>query len=137
MAKIYGTRESKEITLLNSITSTAAINYSNAEDVSGFSSIALRLSGTAIDTDASATFTVEVSDDASSWVAYNLLIDNVTNANTQTITRVASKNIASNSDIMLFFTPEAYVKYARVACDIYSTATTSGNFSAILLANTA
>lgn len=39
-----------------------------------------------------AAFTVEVSADGSTWVAYNKLIDNVTNAITETLTRVATKS---------------------------------------------
>lgn len=45
----------------------------------------------------SSTFTVEVSLDGTTYVAYNKLISNVTNTNAQTLTRVASVALASNT----------------------------------------
>lgn len=45
----------------------------------------------------STAFTVTVSVDGVTYVAYNKLIDNVTNTNAQTLTRVASSSLASDT----------------------------------------
>lgn len=49
----------------------------------------------------SSTFTVEVSLDGTTYVAYNKLISNVTNTNAQTLTRVASVALASNTSTVV------------------------------------
>lgn len=49
----------------------------------------------------SSTFTVEVSLDGTTYVAYNKLISNVTNTNAQTKTRVASVALASNTSSLV------------------------------------
>ena len=48
----------------------------------------------------SSTFTVEVSLDGTTYVAYNKLISNATNTNAQTLTRVASVALASDTSAL-------------------------------------
>ncbi len=136
MAEIHDFRKSEVITLHNAITSTsgisAGVTNSNAFDTAGYSNLGLRLTGTSID-GGSATFTVQSSDDASSWVNYSMLIDNAINSSAQGLARVASKNISSNSHILLFLTPETYATYIRVVCTMSGTCTAS----AVLMANSA
>jgi hypothetical protein len=58
--------------------------------------------------DRAGTMTVEVSvDNGTTWIAYNMLIDNATNTNAQNFTRVASKQISSAVASHLYWmTPE-------------------------------
>lgn len=54
----------------------------------------------------SSLFKIQVSADGSTWVDYNKLIDNVTNTNSQTLTRVASKTIsAATSTVQVSLDP--------------------------------
>lgn len=54
----------------------------------------------------STVYKIQVSPDGSTWVDYNKLIDNVTNTNAQTLTRVASKSIsAATSTIQVAIDP--------------------------------
>ena len=48
----------------------------------------------------SSTFTVEVSLNGTTYVAYNKLISNVTNTNAQTLTRVASVALSSDTSAL-------------------------------------
>jgi hypothetical protein len=50
---------------------------------------------------ATTTFAVTVSTDDSTYITYNKLIDNVTNANSQELTRVASKVVGNGTDYIL------------------------------------
>lgn len=129
MAKVHGARESKEITLLNNITTTGSTN-SDREDVSGFGDLAFRLTG-ATGVGGNATFKVQFSDDASNWVDYNLLIDNVVNANTQNLTRVGVKNISTTTSVLLWTTPNTYGKYVRTNVEVK----TAGTYTCVLMAN--
>lgn len=76
----------------------------------------------------SSAFAVEVSNDGTNWVTYNKLIDNVTNTNGQTLTRVASSSLASNTSKVYTMDLEQDVyKWMRVTV----TETTDGTHSAI------
>ena len=75
----------------------------------------------------SSAFSVTVSLDGVNYVTYNKLIDNVTNTNAQTLTRVASVSLASNtSKVYSMDLTQDYYKYAKVTV----TETTDGTHSA-------
>lgn len=76
----------------------------------------------------SSAFAVTVSLDGVNYITYNKLIDNVTNTNAQTLTRVASASLASNTSKVYSMDMEndAY-KYMKVT----ATETTDGNHTAI------
>ncbi len=79
-------------TLLDAVTATTTseeIVIAGAKKVSFMFTRAAHAAGTS-------TFTVEVSLDGTTYVAYNKLISNVTNTNAQTLTRVASVVLAAN-----------------------------------------
>jgi len=74
----------------------------------------------------SSLFGVEVSNDGTNWVAYNKLIDNVTNANSETLTRVATSTLSSDTSKVYTMSPEDGYEYLRV----YVTETTDGTHTA-------
>lgn len=75
----------------------------------------------------SSAFSLEVSIDGINYVAYNKLISNVTNTNAQTLTRVASVSLASNtSAVASMDLQHDHYKYARLTV----TETTDGTHSA-------
>lgn len=62
----------------------------------------------------STVYKVQVSPDGVTWVDYNKLIDNVTNTNAQTLTRVASKSIsAATSTLQVAIDPNDSVYAIR------------------------
>lgn len=75
----------------------------------------------------STAFSVEVSLDGTNFIAYNKLISNLTNTNAQTLTRVASVSLASNTNAVVSMDLE---------CDAYlemrvtATETTDGTHTA-------
>ncbi len=78
---------------LNAVTATTTsepINIENAEKATLEFTRANHSAG-------SSAFAVTVSVDGVNYVTYNKLIDNVTNTNAQTLTRVASASLASDT----------------------------------------
>lgn len=78
---------------LNAVTATTTsepINIENAEKVTLEFTRANHSAG-------SSAFAVTVSVDGVNYVTYNKLIDNVTNTNAQTLTRVASATLSSDT----------------------------------------
>jgi hypothetical protein len=75
-------------------------------------------------------FTVEVSNDGTNFVAYNRLVDNLTNTNVQTDTRVGSVTLSSNTSKVYFFPAGDYFRYVRAAVNM----TTDGAYTATLQA---
>jgi N-acetyl-beta-hexosaminidase len=74
----------------------------------------------------STAFTVEVSGDGTTWLAYNKLISNVTNTNAQDLTRVASVSLASNTSSFVTMDKDDGFKFVRVI----ATETTDGTHDA-------
>lgn len=80
-------------TLLDAVTETttsAAINVAGARRITLAFTRANHSSG-------STAFTVEGTIDGSTWIALNLIVKNVTNTNAQTLTRVSSVSLSSNT----------------------------------------
>lgn len=76
----------------------------------------------------SSAFAVTVSNDGVNYVTYNKLIDNVTNTNAQTLTRVASCTLSSNtSKVYSMDLADDCYKWMKVTV----TETTDGTHSAI------
>lgn len=61
--------------------------------------------------------------------ALNLFIDNVTNANTEQLTRVNAKTLSANGDAFLFLDPAVQVNWLEIT----ATETTDGTHSAWII----
>lgn len=82
--------KSTPINAVTATTTSAAIDFSGVKRATWFFTRANHSSG-------SSTFTVQVSFDGATWVAFNKLISNATNTNAQTLTRVASVALSSDT----------------------------------------
>ena len=126
-------------TVLNAVTVTTT---SAAQLVAGAKGVGIKFFsanetvGVTPTMDRVGTLTIEVSmDGGTTWGAYNMLIDNVTNANTQQLTRVANKQISAGvASHMYFMTPETLGGITHVRAKLTrDTAGTGGTFSAIFV----
>jgi hypothetical protein len=94
----------KVLTALDGVTTSST---STAMWVGDYERIGLLFSAAAISS-GNGVFSLQVSqsgnasDVPTSWVNYNMLIDNVTNSNVQTLTRVASKTLSANGDVLVW-----------------------------------
>lgn len=96
MAGLNGSVEKGTYQLLTPINAVTATTTSEEIVIAGAKKVSFMF--TRADHSAgSSTFTVEVSLDGTTFVAYNKLISNVANTNAQTLTRVASVALASNT----------------------------------------
>ena len=124
-------KSTRVITALNAVTATTT---SSKFYVGGASRIGLLFRRADHGTGSSA-FSVKASLDPEDTVtpvvtAFNLLIDNVTNTNTQTPTRVNGKTLAANGDAFLWVDPMAIVNWLEITV----TETTDGTHSAWIIA---
>lgn len=91
----------KSVTPLNAVTATTT---SDAIEINGAKRVTLFLDQDLVDLasgKSTTTFAVTVSTDDTTYITYNKLIDNVTNSNSQTLTRVASKVVDDGTDYIL------------------------------------
>lgn len=117
----------KQVNALNAVTGTTT---SNEIYIGNFKRVGLRFRAASI-TSGNGVFTVKAgfSEDPAvdpTMTAYSMLIDNVANTNAQQLTRVASKTLSSNVDVMVWFTPETMPTHITVTC----TVTTDGAYTA-------
>jgi hypothetical protein len=110
----------KAIDAVTATTVSEPINIENAEKISLIFTRANHSAG-------SSAFSVEVSLDGSTYVAFNKLISNATNTNAQTKTRVASVSLASNtSSIVAMDLENDIFRWMRIT----ATETTDGTHTA-------
>lgn len=110
----------KAIDAVTATTVSEPINIENAEKISLIFTRANHSAG-------SSAFSVEVSLDGITYVAFNKLITNVTNTNAQTKTRVASVSLASNtSSIVAMDLENDIFRWMRIT----ATETTDGTHTA-------
>lgn len=127
------TKNSSAIPLLAAVTATTT---SAGTYVGNATKMAILLTAAAISS-GNGAFTFEVSMDpvgtaSPTWLAYNRMVDNVTNTNAQTDTRVASKTLSSNTSALLFVPDADMFSLFRTIV----TRTTDGTYSAKLLIQT-
>ncbi len=116
---------SRVLTPINAATASVANTAAKKIDISRAKKVTFQF--TRADHSAgSSKFEVEVSNDGSNWVVYNKLIDNVANANSETLTRVASCTLSSNTSKVYTISPEDDFQYCRV----FVTETTDGTHTA-------
>jgi len=117
-----------EKTILNAITAT---NTPVAVDVKYAKKITLNYTegGTVNNRSGSLAITVSC-DGGSTYVAFNMLIDNVANANTENLTRVASKvRAAAGTDILFMDLKYFGITHLKATCTITDGAAPTGNFT--------
>jgi hypothetical protein len=108
-----------ESAVVTATTTFPVVNIENAEKVTLMFTRANHSAG-------STEFTVEGSIDGTTYVALNTIVDNVTNTNSQTLTRVASVSLASNTSKLYALDLENFnYKLIRVT----ATETTDGSHS--------
>ncbi len=83
------------------------------------------------------TFSVAGTIDGTQWTDINTLIDNVTNANSEQLTRVASKDISSLATSAIVWMDNMAFKAVRVGVNIATngSGSPSGSYSATIIAN--
>jgi len=118
------------ITALNAVTATTT---SNKFYVGGARRIGL-LVRRADHVAGSTAFTVKGSMETPETVtptmtALNIMIDNVTNSNVQTLTRIATKTLSANGDAFLWFDPFFFINFLEIT----ATETTDGTHSAFIV----
>lgn len=111
--------------LLNAVVVTTTSVPFNIE---GFKRVGLQFLAASI-TSGNGVFTVEGTIDGTNWVALNILIDNVTNSNVETLTHVASKTLSSNTSVLVWLDNFLGLKAIRVK----ATRTTDGTYSAFVI----
>lgn len=67
------------------------------------------------------------------FVTYNMIIDNVTNTNAQTLTRIGSKTVNSASSVILFLSPETLgaMTHLKATITVTDGGSPTGNFSLV------
>jgi hypothetical protein len=126
MTKLLGSYNEgvyKVLTPLNAVTATTT---SSAIPVMGAKRVVWQFTR-ANHAAGSTAFTVDVSLDGSTWIAYNKLISNVTNTNAQTLTRVASVSLSSDTSSFVTMDLE---HDAFIEMRVTATETTDGTHTA-------
>lgn len=117
------TPDSAVFTPIDGATATTTSSAIAIDDVKGVTWVLTR----ADHSSGSTSFAVTVSLDGTTYVTYNKLIDNVTNSNAQTLTRVAAKSLGSNTSATLYMDLE---KEPWKFMKITATETTDGTHTA-------
>jgi len=117
--------------LHNAIEATIAIGSIKATPVVGAKAIAISITEAGVVNNRSGAFTFFVSNDGTNFTAYNMIIDNSTNTNGQTLARVASKTRNSVGTDIVFFTPETLggITHIKVVPTITDGASPVGTFT--------
>lgn len=118
------------ITALNAVTATTV---SQKIWVGDFDRVAI-LYRRANHSAGSTAFTVkagfaQLASDTPTMTAYNMLIDNLTNSNVQTPTRINSKTLNADGDAMVWMDPAAPATHIEIT----ATETTDGTHSAFII----
>ena len=83
-----------------------ATKTSDAIPCSGAKAIMITLTEAGTVNNRSGVLTITISNDGENFYAYNMLIDNVANSNSQQLTRLASKTRAATGTDILFLDPK-------------------------------
>ena len=116
-------------TLLNAITEDTT---SSAQLVAGAKGIGIEFTEGGTVNNRSGVLTITVSmDGGTSFRAYNMLIDNLSNAITEGLTRVDSKTRNSAGTDILWMTPETLggITHIKASIDVTDGASPTGNFT--------
>lgn len=89
--------------LVSAISATSTSATSTDIIIAGAKKVSVFMNRNISAANATSTFSFLVSVDGVNYVSYNKMIDNVTNTNAQTLTRVASKQLVGTTSAMLSF----------------------------------
>ena len=98
--------------------------------VAGYRRLGFQFKAAAISS-GSGLFKVQGTVNGADWTYLNTLIDNVTNTNSQNLTRVASKNLTANGQSLMWLDEGLSLRAIRISL----TRTTDGSYSCYLLAS--
>ena len=128
----YSCGYTEEVTIHDEIEATVLLASCKAVPCIGAKSIMITLTEGGTVNARSGAFTFYISGDGTNFHAYNLMIDNVTNSNSQTLTRVATKTISTATTNILFFDPLALgFAYFKVVPTITDGGAPTGNFTVV------
>jgi len=115
----------------DAVTADVAEGDADIIDITGAKSVMIVFTEGGTVNNRSADLTLQVSADGSTFVDYNMLIDNVTNTNSQDLTRIASKTRAAAGTDILFMSPETLgsIQFIRLPLDVTDGASPTGNFT--------
>lgn len=118
-------------TIHSAITATVAEASVKPELCAGAKAISIVITEGGTVNNRSGAFTFYVSNDGVTFVAYNMVIDNVTNTNGQNLTRIASKTRNAAGSDVLFFDPATLggITYFKVVPTITDGGAPTGNFT--------
>lgn len=97
--------------------------------VAGFRRVGVQLKAANI-TSGNGVFKIQGTVNGTDWAFLNF-IDNLANSNSQTLTRVASKTLSANSNVLAWLDEGLSLRAIRM----HVTVTTDGSYSAYLLAS--
>lgn len=116
--------------IIPALAAVTADTTSGAIDIFGAKKVALQLTASAI-TSGNGIFTLTGSIDGTNYVTINGLIDNLASTNAQTVVRVASVTLSSNTSKIYALDLASFAyRYIKVAVDM----TTDGAYSATVIA---
>lgn len=124
------------IKVADAATATIALADAYTVNCYGAKAISITIDAKSI-VNRSGVVTVYVANDWSSptnvAIQYNMLLDNVTNTNVQTLTRIASKTIAATGNAILFFDPRTLGAFSmfKVVLTITDGSTPAGTFDIV------
>jgi hypothetical protein len=118
----------QEVVALSAVTVDTT---SPAISVEGYSKVGIQFKAASI-TSGNGVFTVEGTVNGVDFVALATLITNTASTSSQTITRVASVTLSSNTTALVWLDPHVALKAIRVKVDM----TTDGAYSAHAIAST-
>lgn len=116
----------KLVTAHSAITGTAT---SSAVSIRGAKKVTIVYTEAGTVNNRSGALTITGSVDGSNFYAYNMLIDNVANTNSQTLTRVASKTRAAAGTDILALSEEIGLKEIKATVTITDGSDPTGNFT--------
>jgi len=121
-------------TIYDEAVATVALADAEKIDIAGASSVSIQIIGGGTFNNRSGALTIYLSNDGSNFTAFNMLIDNVTNTNSQDKTRVASKTVNSAISAILTLDPEMIgaFTYMKLPLTITDTDSPTGNFTVLV-----
>lgn len=107
-----------EYTLLSAITATTT---SSAADIQGAKGVLIVFTEAGTVNNRSGVLTITISSDGTNFYAYNMLLSNAANTNSQTLTRVLSITRAAAGTDICWLTPETLAGISHIKATLTKT----------------